>query len=153
MEKLDWEYIRDILDRGTKGGTSCSPELFDAYDTLQKLEEMFFAELSEVDRGLQLKLWSNFHKHSAILWDLRYIEIWDLSTESPPWSRSLVHNVFGDEFWPKRVTASGYNFLENLNDDGKHDGKVIDLLNEWGVRAARKLGDEAINRVFELFTL
>ncbi len=150
MEKLNWEYIQDILDRATTGGTGCPATLFDAYHILEKFEDMY-AEQSEVDRELQLTLWRDFHRHSAILWDLGFIEIWDLSTENPGWSRSLVYNLYGDEFWPKRVTASGYNFLENLNEDGRHGGKVIELLYGVGVRAARKLGEESLDRVFAIF--
>ena len=100
MEKLDWEYIRDILVRATRGMTGCPPELFDAYEALQKLDAGEWGNLDATELELQRTIFTNFHKHSAILYDLGFIEIWDSSLWRY-YSRALVFNIYGDEFLAK----------------------------------------------------
>ena len=147
MEKLDWGYIQEILEQATHGSTGCSPELFEtAYEALQHLDTGF-SDFAPDDFEIEtpITVLQVFHRHSGILYDLGFIEIWDPSELALTLAIGTL--IGGDEFWPKRVTASGYMFLENLNEDDKHDGKVRGLLEDWGVRAARMLGNETIQQV------
>ena len=54
--------------------------------------------------------------------------------------------IDGSEYWPKRVTASGYIFLENLSESQNDDGKLLRLLKTFGVRAAQELGKESLDQ-------
>ena len=149
MEKLNWGYIQEILEQATHGGTGCSPELFvEAYEAQQTLDAQII-ELAQNDRDLEAARENieKFHKHSAILSDLGFIEIWSPNEAALRGADGVW--IDGDVFWPKRVTASGYMFLENLNEDEKHGGKVRGLLEDLGVRAARMLGNETIEQVFD----
>lgn len=155
MTPLNWDYIKDILNQATAGGTGCSPELFDGWKAQQALDShegaLLGASGSRLDAGERQKFeeeLARFHRHSSILYDLGFIEIWDPQEISRRWVMLGAWSD-GDEFWPKRVTASGYMFLENTQSSS--DGRWRRLLEKGGVRAARMLGQEMIEQVISRF--
>ena len=153
MNELDWEYIIDILDKATAGATGCSPTLFVASNALQKLQDEFDQPLDEVERQKCIGALENFHTHSGILHDLGFLEVWDPRDFFAKWGGGGF--IDGSVYWPKRVTASGYIFLENLSESQNDDGKLLRLLKTVGVRAAQELGkaslDQAISRFPSFF--
>lgn len=150
MEKLNWGYIQEILEQATHGSTGCPPMLFvTAYEAQRNMDSLL-TEFGpdDIDRNTQIAVLERFHRHSAVLYDLGFIEIW---TPSEVHLRGVDGMwIDGDEFWPKRVTALGYNFLEGLNNE-KYGGRLMAILNDAGVSAARRLWEEGLDRVLAFF--
>ena len=131
MTGIDQDYLTEILERASEGGTTCKKEIFDGWKYLEELKEkgsrpgipLSFNEVpgrisgeltTEEERELQRK-YGNFHRHTAVLKDLGYIEVWQKDHTG-----TIRHiGIWGGEgeFWPKRVTANGYKALSYLKDE------------------------------------
>ena len=131
MAGIDQDYLTEILERASEGGTICRPEIFDGWRYYEELKEkgsqpgiaLAFNEVperipgeltTEEERELRGK-YRDFHRHTAVLKDLEYIEIWQ-KDHTGTISQIGIWGGEG-EFWPKRVTANGYKALGYLKDE------------------------------------
>ena len=148
MKKLDWNYIEEILATATEGGTGCDPELFDggrAWAAIGRVDwEIGGSDLSDDERQEAFDTLNKFHVHTGVLFDMHLIEVWD--TRTMPFEYH-GHFTAGDEYWPKRVTARGYNFLSTVEADRNKGGKLLDTLSNTALSAVQR----AVNAGFDKF--
>ena len=90
MRDLDWEYMTEILEAATEGGTGCAPELFDggkAWYALGKQLPPGWGEesLSAEEQEKELETLIEFHTHTGVLADMGLIEIWDNQAMRNAW--------------------------------------------------------------------
>ena len=83
--------------------------------------------------------------------DLNWIETWDnpISMPEPPVGCWIVP---AEEFWPKRVTAEGYAFLETLEADKRKQGSLLETLKQFAIDRVSKAADHGLEAFVERLT-
>ena len=152
MKELDWDYIVEILEDATEGGTGCSYTLFRAAESQRVLDEnILYGNLTAEERGKHIESLRKFHTHTGILSDLNWIETWD-STISMPEPPSGSWIIPAEEFWPKRVTAKGHGFLKTLETDKRNSGHLLETMKEFTIRQVNKAAELGLERFVESLT-
>jgi len=72
MKELDWDYIVEILEDATEGGTGCSYTLFRAGESQRLLDENTppYGNLTAEARKEHTEALRKFHTHTGVLSDL-----------------------------------------------------------------------------------
>ena len=152
MKELDWEYIVEILEDATEGGTGCSYKLFSIGESQRLLDENApYGNLTTEEREKHIEALRKFHTHTGILSDLNWIETWD-SPVNMPEPPSGYWIIPAGEFWPKRVTAKGYGFLKTLEADKRKSGHLLETIKEFAITQVNKAADLGLERFVEHLT-
>ena len=86
MKGLDWDYIVEILEDATEGGTGCSYTLFSVGESQRLLDEKtlsLYGGLTAEESKEHTEALRKFHTHTGVLSDLNWIETWDNPTSMP----------------------------------------------------------------------
>ena len=152
MKELDWDYIVEILEQATEGGTGCSYMLFSIGESQRLLDNEFFdGDLTAEESKEHEEALRRFHTHAGVLSDLNWIETWDkpLSMPEPTAGWWIVP---AQEFWPKRVTAKGHAFLKTLEADKRKQGNLLETIKQFAVARVNKAADLGLETFVEHLT-
>ena len=152
MKELDWDYIVEILEHATEGGTGCSYTLFSIGESQRLLDENTpYGGPTTEERKEHVEALQKFHTHTGVLSDLNRIETWDKPTSmpEPPVGCWIVP---AEEFWPKRVTAKGYAFLETLEADKRKQGNLLETIKQFAIARVNKAADLGLEAFVEHLT-
>ena len=151
MKELDWDYIVEILEQATEGGTGCSYMLFSIGESQRLLDNQFYGDLTAEERKEHEEALRRFHTHTGVLSDLNWIETWDKPTSMPePPAGCWI--VPAQEFWPKRVTAKGHAFLKTLEADQRKQGNLLETIKQFAVERIKKAADLGLETFVEHLT-
>ena len=151
MKELDWEYIVEILEDATEGGTGCSYTLFSIGESQRLLDSQFYGDITAEERKEHTEALQKFHTHTGVLSDLKWIETWDKPTSMPdPPVGSWI--VPAQEFWPKRVTAKGHAFLKTLEADKRKQGNLLETIKQFVIPRVSRAADLGLDRFVEHLT-
>ena len=156
MRELDWEYMNGLLEAATEGATGCAPDLFDggkAWYTLGKQLPPGWGEesLSAEDEEKELETLIKFHMHTGVLADMGLIDIWDTQEMRNTYGHYAVPFA-GAEYWPKRVTAKGHNYLSVVCTDRGKGGEMLDALSKVGYSVVQRAITAGHDKVLEVLT-
>ena len=107
--------------------------------------------LSAEEQEKELETLIKFHTHTGVLADMGLIEIWDNQEMRNAYGH---YGIFfaGEEYWPMRVTAKGYNYLSVVRADRGKGDKILDALAKVGYSVAQRAINAGHDKVVEVLT-